>query len=115
MKGDEDTHEIGRMVAGLQATVTAFQTNWGEQDRRAAEGRKALYERFEGVGRDVAALTHQVTSVVKDVAEMKPAVADWMASKARAEGASWAIKVMWVVGGATAVGVGWGIDHFLVK
>jgi|ERR1700721_1673965 len=104
---------LGRMVAGLAAKVDAFQSNWQEQDRRAAEGRKFLYDRIEGFATNVQALAHKLESIDKDVSEMKPAVQDWVASKNRAEGAAWSAKFLWVLAGGVVVGVGWLFDHFL--
>jgi hypothetical protein len=113
---DEYNHNgIGRMVAGLQATVNAFQENWRIQDQRAADGRKMLYDKVEGFGNKVMELSNRVDTVVSDVAEMKPAVTDWVASKHRAEGASWAVKVVWIGGGAMFGVICFGIDHFLIK
>jgi hypothetical protein len=69
----------------------------------------------EGFGNKVSDLSAKVEGVVKDVTEMKPAVTDWVASKHRAEGGSWAVKVVWIGVGAIVGVLGFGIDHFLVK
>src|SRR6202021_3689080 len=97
---------LGRMVAGVAAKVDAFQSNWQEQDRRAAEGRKFLYDRIEGFATNVQALAHKLESIDKDVSEMKPAVQDWVASKNRAEGAAWWGRFFGGWGGGGGVGVG---------
>lgn len=110
-----DNNGLGRMVAGLAAKVDAFQSNWQEQDRRASEGRKFLYDRIEGFASNVQLLAHQLDVVVKDVAEMKPAVRDWVTSKNRAEGAAWSARILWVLGGGFVVGIGWVFDHFLTN
>ena len=73
----DDTVQLNRLVGGLEAKIDGFKDTWVEQDRRAAEGRRFLFDRVDGLSRDVQGLTHQVTSVVRDVADMKPAVTDW--------------------------------------
>lgn len=110
---DDDRKNLDRIVGGLEAKIDAFQQNWQEQDRRASEGRKFLYEKVEGFGHNVQMLSNQITMVVRDVAEMKPHVQDWVNSKNRAEGAGVAIKTLWAVGGAFLVGAGWLADHLL--
>lgn len=106
-------NEIEGVVYGLKATVEAFQENWKEQDRRADEGRKILYEKMEGIGSKVEGLGHQVATVVREVTDMKPAVADWVATKNKAIGASGSARLMWSALGAIVVGIGWLLDHFL--
>jgi hypothetical protein len=113
--GDNDDYRgsngLGRQVARLDATLRAFQANWQEQDRRAVEGRRTVYDKVEGFGHQLLDLAHQVTDITKDVAEMRPAVRDWVTAKARAEGVNWAAKVLWAVCGALLFGAGWVIDH----
>jgi len=114
---DDNEHDgnngLGRMVAGLKATVEAFQTNWQEQDRRASEGRKELYNKVESFGLSVVELGHRLNTVAAEVAEMKPAVRDWVNTKNRAEGAVSSTRVLWGLAGAFVVVVGWVFDHFL--
>lgn len=112
----DDNQNLTLMVGGLKATIEAFQSNWQEQDRRAADGRRFLFDRMESLGSNVQDLTHQVKAVVSDVAEMKPAVKDWVDSKNQAMGAKTAASILGkgvylMVGGIVAL-TGWAISHF---
>lgn len=115
MTGDE-TRGLSLLVGGLKAQIEAFQSNWAEQDRRASDGRKFMFERIEGLGTNVRDLSHQVGSVVKDVAEMKPAVTDWVNAKNQAMGAKTAASILGksvyiLVGGCVAL-IGYVVAHF---
>jgi hypothetical protein len=105
--------DIKAEVAATGAKVETFQQNWREQDRRAMEGRKTLYERVEGYARNVQDLAHKVSIVAEDIKEMKPAVEDWKVSKNRAEGAFMSAKVFWLAIGAIIASAGWLFQHFL--
>jgi hypothetical protein len=111
--GADDEHAIARIIGGLEAKVEGFQTNWVEQDRRATEGRRFLFEKMDGVAKEVQHLTHTVADVVEDVSEMKPAVADWVATKNKAIGASGAARLMWTLLGGVGVAAVWIFAHFL--
>jgi hypothetical protein len=104
---------LSRIIGSLEAKVEGFQNNWQEQDRRASEGRRFLFEKMDGVAREVQHLTHTVADVVQDVADMKPAVADWVATKNKAIGASGAARFTWALLGAAICGVAWIFEHFL--
>ena len=112
----EETQTFARLVGGIEAKVEAFQSNWLDQDRRAAEGRRYLYDKMETIGKSVGDLTHEVRGVMQDVAEMKPAVTDWVAAKNQAMGAKTAASILGkgvylLAGGAVAL-AGWAISHF---
>src|ERR1700722_5507140 len=113
MSAEDSQQSLTLMVGGLKATIESFQSNWQEQDRRAANSRKFLFERMENVAHTVQDLTHQVGSVVKEVAEMKPAVTDWVNSKNQAMGAKTAASILGKgfylgVGGVLAL-AGWAL------
>ena len=116
----DEQQTLSRIVGAIEAKVDAFQSNWQEQDRRAAEGRKVIYEKVDGYSRDVqnlasnvAVLTASVGGVVRDLASIKPAVDDLVATKNRAEGIAWSAKIVWIGAGALLVGVGWVFNYFL--
>jgi hypothetical protein len=104
---------MDRIIGGLQAQLESFQTNWAEQDRRASESRQGMHEKLEGFGKDVVSLTHKVEGVIEDVKEMKPAVQDWVANKARAEGVAWSAKILWIGLGASVATIAFVFNHFL--
>jgi hypothetical protein len=107
----DDNVQLNRLIGKIEA----FQSNWQEQDRRAADGRKYLYDKMEVLGRDVQGLTHQVTAVVHDVAEMKPAVTDWVNSKNQAMGAKTAASILgkgaYLLMGGLMLVAGWAMAH----
>jgi hypothetical protein len=116
----DEQQTLSRIVGAIEAKVDAFQANWQEQDRRAADGRKIIYEKVDSYARDVqalassvAVLTASVGSVVRDVASIKPAVDDLVATKNRAEGVAWSAKIVWVGLGALVVFIGWVFNYFL--
>ncbi len=107
----------------LKGTVETFQKNWEKQDERASDSRRYLYEKMATVERSVGAvertvdgLSHKVDAATKDIAEMKPAVTDWVASKNRGEGVGTALgyiwKALWAFGGASLMALAWFIEHF---
>jgi hypothetical protein len=111
----DERQNLDRVVGGLEAKVDAFQANWQEQDRRAADGRKYLYEKVEAFGREVQGFGHQLAAVATDVAEMKPAVRDWVSAKNQAMGAKTAAGILgrlaYLAGGGVILLVGWFIEH----
>lgn len=116
----EEMNALNRIVSSLEAKVEstgakvdAFQQNWQEQDRRATEGRKTIYQKIEGYAREVQDLGHKVSSVIEDVKEMKPAVEDWVASKNQAKGAVISARFMWAVIGIVIASAGWLFAHYL--
>jgi hypothetical protein len=110
---NEESRTMDRIIGGLQAQLEGFQQNWQEQDRRAAEGRRILYQKIEGFGNDVIGISHKLEAVINDVKEMKPAVEDWVASKNQAKGAAWSAKIVYVGLGAVGAGALWLFNHFV--
>jgi hypothetical protein len=113
---EKQQRDITLLVGGLAAEIKSFKENWLEQDRRAADSRKYVYDEVKVIGREVQSLTHQVTTAVKDIAEMKPAVTDWVNSKNQAMGAKTAASILGkgvylLAGGAVAL-AGWALSHF---
>jgi|ERR1700722_1554435 len=115
MAPSEEQH-LGNQVAGLIAELHAFRENWEKQDIRANESRKFLYDRMETVAKEVQKLTHDLLTVMQDVAELQPAVRDWVEQKARAEGASaivkYLVRSLWMVGGAIVTIIVWVFSHY---
>jgi hypothetical protein len=111
--------DIGRSLGKLEGALRGFQENWAEQDRRAAEGRRILYGKFEELQTGFIGITHQVAGVVRDVAEMKPAVTDWVRTKDKAIGATTAASILgkmsYLVAGSVIALAVWLVDHFVVK
>ena len=100
----------------LKGAVETFQRNWEKQDERASDSRRYLYEKMATVERTVDGLSHKVEVVTKDIAEIKPAVTDWVAAKNRGEGVGSTLgflwKALWSVFGAALMAAAWLIEHF---
>lgn len=100
----------------LKGAVETFQKNWEKQDERASDSRRYLYEKMGTVERTVDGLSHKVEAATIDIAQMKPAVTDWVAAKNRAKGVGTALgyvwKGLWAFGGAAAMAIAWFIEHF---
>ena len=115
---DSVVRRLESSFAGLSASVNGFQENWKTQDERAAHGRQILYEKIDGFGRDLQGLTHQVRSVMQDVAEMKPAVTDWVNTKNQAMGAKTTASILgngiYILIGGFFMLVGWALNHFSI-
>jgi phage shock protein A len=103
MTGDMDN--INRWIGGLQASVENLTRSWGEQDRKATEGRRELYRKFEELKNEVTRMTGRVDQLATDVAEIKPAVKKFEAAKNQNAGAQRMIKIIWgaLVAGIAAV------------
>src|ERR1700678_3904897 len=117
-----EVHEVSRILGNLESAVREqsdalkdFKLTWREQDDKATEGRKRLYESFDELKDStinrMGAVEYQVSTLAADVQEMKPAIADLRLSdaqtKAYASGAITATK-LWarifygIIGGAVA-------------
>lgn len=76
-------HEVSRIIGGLQKAVEVLTTSWQEQDRRAAEGRAKLYEKFDEMRADNdrkhtelhATVTARLTLVEQSAAAAAKAIA----------------------------------------
>jgi hypothetical protein len=110
-----EVDRISRSLGQLEGALKSFQENWQEQDRRAAEGRRLLYGKFEEIQTDVIDLTHKVANVMSDVAAMKPAVENWVASKNWALGAKAAALGIGTAAGAVVAAAAWMVEHLLLK
>jgi hypothetical protein len=84
--------------------------------------RRALYERFEGMSRQMGEISGQVDGVTQDVAEMKndintrimPSIDAYKADAARKAGAILASKMFWALIVAIASAVGFAIHEALL-
>lgn len=79
-------------------------TQWREQERSAAEGRKQLYQKFEQMLERVGMLANNIDSVQQDVAELKndletkvmPSIDAYNIKQAERRGAHNMGKLLWV-------------------
>jgi hypothetical protein len=105
---------VARALGELQGTVRSMSEQWRRQDENATVGRRALYDRFEGVSQQVTKMSVSLDVVTQDVAELKhdintdvmPTIDAVRMEAARRLGMMSAGKIFWafLVGVAGAVG-----------
>lgn len=79
-------------------------TQWRDQEAKAAEGRKHLYEKFEQVLTRVTTLASTIDNVQQDVAELKndietkimPSISAYTLKQAEKRGMQHVGKILWV-------------------
>ena len=113
-----------RALGDLEGTVRNMSEQWKSQSKAqsAANGRRALYERFEGMSRQVGEMSGKLDGVTQDVAELKndiqseimPTINAFREAAARKLGVLWAGKIFWSLVVAVAGSVGFAIHEMLL-
>ncbi|MHC2578247.1 hypothetical protein ACVI1J_009664 [Bradyrhizobium diazoefficiens] len=106
--------DFARTIGGLQVTVNTLTQQWRDQDEKASQGRRALYEKIEGLVDDIRTLEGQVKAAISDIAFMKPIVDGVIEARQQVKGAVKAGRwVHWLIfgsgGGAALL---WVASHF---
>lgn len=98
---------MSRAIGRLDATVENLTRNWQEQDNKATQGRRLLYERFESLKDKVADIGARVDQLATDITGLKPSVRSFEDGQQRRAGARTLLGFMW--GGILAGGgaIGW--------
>lgn len=101
----EETGQIRESIGALRASVENLTKIWAEQDRKANEGRRDLYDKFDELKDRFTALEGRVAQGLRDIADMQPAVDRMEVARHRAAGARGLIKYVWtaIVTGVAAV------------
>jgi hypothetical protein len=111
------SEDIDRALGELQGSLRNFQQNWQEQDRRAAQGRRELYQEFSLLKDRISRMSADVENLAVDVREMQPAVRDWVIVKAQGIGASaaasWIGRALLLAAGGLLTFIGWLFNHVL--
>lgn len=92
-------HELSRIVGGLQQSIEHLTRTWGEQDRKATEGRRELHQAVTGLRVDVTKLQEKV----EPIAQIDKRVDKLEAVHNRAIGAVWGARAV-IAGMGGAVG-----------
>lgn len=95
MTGGADLNDLYRAIGKLEGEVSALRNQWGEQDRKATEGRKMLYEKVEELGTKVTTVTGEVGEIKRDIADFKPIVDETRDRHQRSVGSKKTIAVVW--------------------
>lgn len=69
-----EMHEFSRLIGMLQSSVETLTRQWGEQDRKATEGRRELYRKFDEIKTEVTELAGRVGRMAEEISDMKPSV-----------------------------------------
>lgn len=104
---DED-NTLYRAFGRLEGRVEQLIQQWGTQDKNAAEGRKALYEKVEELRVDVTGLDGRVETLTTEVSSMKPQVQASHDRHQQGIGSKKIIALVWsaivtVIGGSTVL------------
>ena len=114
--------QIVRALGDLEGTVRSMSKQWAAQEEGATAGRRALYEKFEGMSSQMGKVSSKLDGVVQDVAEMKndintnvmPTIDEYKAEVARKIGALAVGKLFWTLMVALASAIGFAIHEVLL-
>lgn len=114
--------QIVRALGDLEGTVRGMAEQWKSQEVSATAGRRALYERFEGLSVQMGTMSGNLDGVTQDVAEMKNDIADkvmptieaYKLAAARQSGVMWATKLFYSAIVAFAGAVGFAVREMLI-
>jgi tetrahydromethanopterin S-methyltransferase subunit B len=112
MSGPE-VHEFSRALGSLEASVKNLTMTWAQQEQNAADGRRALHLKMDGIKEDLSSLTSRVDGMTKEMSEISPAVNEFKQQRERAIGAMKLGRWLWGVFIAAAGLAGWAIGEWL--
>lgn len=103
-----DSSDIKLAIGRLQGEVAALIRQWGEQDRAATEGRRALRQEVGQLRTDVTLLAGQVGEMKEDMADTKRVEQQANNRRQQSIGSRRVIALIWsvivtVIGGSTVV------------
>lgn len=103
-----EMHEISRLIGSLQSSVETLTRQWGEQDRKATEGRRELYRKFDEIKTEVTELAGRVGRMAEEITGMKPSVQTFEQQHQQGIGSKKTVALIWgvIVGFITAVSAG---------
>jgi phage shock protein A len=109
MSGEDN---LERTIGRLEQAIKTLTATWAEQDRKATDGRRVLYDRMGELREGFAEMKAEMRGAVTDIAELKPVVKKLEARDNQAKGAAWAIRLVWgaiagVAGAIAAKFFGW--------
>jgi hypothetical protein len=111
--------QIAQALGDVQGTVRSMMEQWRRQEDTASAGRKALYEKFEGVSAELAKVGAKLDGVTQDVAEVKESIETKVMPTIDAykldvahRGGAWATgKIIWALILALCTAVGFAIHE----
>jgi len=114
--------QIVRALGDLEGTVRGMASQWAAQEVSANAGRKALYERFEGMSAQIGKMAGQLEGSIQDVAELKndidnkvmPTIDAYKAEVSRKIGAMGMGKLFWSLMVALASAAGFAIHEMML-
>ncbi|MCS3447260.1 MULTISPECIES: DUF1515 family protein [Bradyrhizobium] len=119
MSGDETAGvnaallQMAAKIGGLESTVSTLLQTWQRMEEKASEGRKDLHQKVEALRADVTTMGAQISTVTKDIAEMKPTVQAVQNVRVQAAGVRNVSRwLYWAAVGLTG-GVVWVVNNFV--
>lgn len=103
-----EMHEISRLIGSLQSSVETLTRQWGEQDRKATEGRRELYRKFDEIKGEVTELAGRVGQMAQKIADMQPLVETFDEMHQQGIGSKRTLGLLWaaVIGVVGALSAG---------
>jgi outer membrane murein-binding lipoprotein Lpp len=116
---DGAIHEVSRAVGSLQSDIKSMASSietlnrtWSVRERDASSQRRAVHDKLDETRNDVTKLTACVERLASEVADLKPAVAEFKAARQRQVGAQRMGKMVWVAFLGIAGAIGGAVVHF---
>lgn len=91
------------MTDSIEVQLARLQTSMElmvEEMRRAAEARRGVYDKLEGIGKDMVTVNHRLDTVERSVESLKPTTAELERVRDRVRFAGSLGQALWSVGKA---------------
>ncbi|MBR0871215.1 DUF1515 domain-containing protein [Bradyrhizobium tropiciagri] len=116
--------EMARVIGGLESTVKSLEATWRTQEQSASSGRRELHQKVEALRSEVSAkvdgmrgeltvMGGQLSTAIKEIAEMKPTVDAVENVQVQATGVRNAGRWLYWIAVLLSGGVGWIITNFV--
>jgi hypothetical protein len=109
--------EMSRTIGGLESTVKTLVSTWQSQEAGASQGRRDLHHKFDSLADRVAGIASKLDTAIKDIVDIKPAVAAFEDAKSQAIGAQKLGKGIWAallfVGAGGGGGLVWAVANWI--
>lgn len=106
---------MSRAIGRLDATVENLTRSWKEQDDKAVQGRRMLYERFESLKDRVSDIGSRVDKLADDLTGIKPSVRSFEDGQVRKRGVRALLGLVWTGIVAVAGTIGWAIHELFAS
>ncbi|EJN11870.1 Protein of unknown function (DUF1515) [Bradyrhizobium sp. YR681] len=101
--------KIGRLTASLEAHTS----QWRQQDEKASQGRRDTHQKIDAMRAEMQKLDGQLTTAIKDIADMKPTVQTVKNAEQQVAGATWMSKWLYRAAILATGGAAWVVLKYL--